>query len=117
MSEAYFFDSYAIIEILAGSKNYKKYAGANIISTQLNLFEVYYKLLAQDRIYARRFIKQYERYAVPYTSDTICVAADVKKGNLSMTDCIGYALALEYGIKFLTGDQEFKDMKNVEYVK
>lgn len=40
-----------------------------------------------------------------------------KKRNLSMTDCIGYILAKKLGIKFLTGDKEFEDMENVEFVK
>ena len=40
-----------------------------------------------------------------------------KKRDLSMTDCIGYAIAKRLGIKFLTGDKEFKDFENVEFIK
>jgi len=121
MSDVYFFDSYAVIEVLRGNKNYAKYLEADIITTQLTLFEVYYALLKHDVDHAEKFIKRYEDYTVSYTSEIIRSAARLKftnkKKNLSMTDCIGYALALDYGIKFLTGDKEFKDMKNVEYVK
>jgi len=121
MSEAYLFDSYAIIEVLRGNQNYSKYSKANIITTQLTLFEVYYTLIREGKAHAQEFIRKYEKYAVPYNSNTICIAAALKLAHkerkLSMSDCIGYSLALEYGIKFLTGDQEFKDMKNVEYVK
>ena len=39
------------------------------------------------------------------------------KKDISMTDCIGYFLAKSLGIKFLTGDKEFENMKDVEFVK
>lgn len=40
-----------------------------------------------------------------------------KKRRLSMTDCVGYCTAKKLGVKFLTGDKEFEDMENVEFVK
>jgi hypothetical protein len=40
-----------------------------------------------------------------------------KKKKLSYVDCIGYFLAKENNLKFLTGDQQFKGMPNVEFVK
>ena len=40
-----------------------------------------------------------------------------KKKKLSMTDCISYFQAKELGIKFLTGDKEFQNLENVEFVK
>ena len=39
--ETYFFDSYAIMEIIKGNQNYKKYISANIILIKENIFEVY----------------------------------------------------------------------------
>ena len=39
------------------------------------------------------------------------------KRSLSYADCIGYIIALRYGIKFLTGDKEFETLENVEFVK
>ena len=41
----------------------------------------------------------------------------MKKRNVSMTDCIGYILSKQLGIKFLTGDKEFENFPNVEFVK
>jgi predicted nucleic acid-binding protein len=40
-----------------------------------------------------------------------------KKRNLSYADCIGYIYALKNNLIFLTGDKEFEDLKNVEFVK
>ena len=40
-----------------------------------------------------------------------------KKRKVSAVDCIGYFMAKDLGVKFLTGDKEFKGMKNVEFVR
>jgi uncharacterized protein len=37
--------------------------------------------------------------------------------NLSYADALGYTVALRLKVKFLTGDKEFEDLENVEYVK
>ena len=39
-----------------------------------------------------------------------------KHKKMSMTDCISYIQAKKLGIKFLTGDKEFKNKENVEHV-
>jgi len=39
-----------------------------------------------------------------------------KKKKLSYIDCIGYILAKKRNVKFLTGDKEFKEFENVEFV-
>jgi len=36
---------------------------------------------------------------------------------MSMADCISYIQSKEVGVKFLTGDKEFEDLDNVEFVK
>ena len=35
----------------------------------------------------------------------------------SWADCVGYTLSNKFNLKFLTGDEEFKGLNNVEYVK
>ena len=40
-----------------------------------------------------------------------------KKQNLSYADCLGYQVALNRGIKFLTGDIQFKNFPEVEFVR
>jgi hypothetical protein len=36
---------------------------------------------------------------------------------LSLVEALGYSYSRKLGIKFLTGDKEFIEMENVEYVK
>lgn len=122
MTEIYYFDSYALIEINYGNPNYLKFKDEIIVITKLNVFELYSSLLKDhgEKI-AREISAKYYPLVVDFDLDTIEEAAIFrnhnKKKNLSMTDCIGYMLAKKWAIKFLTGDKEFKDMDNVEFVK
>ncbi len=122
MTEELFFDSYAIIEIVKGNPNYQKFSNTKIAITKLNLFEIYYSMLRDyDKNKAEKVLTDYLKFVVDFDENVIKEASkfrlDNKSKGLSMTDCIGYILAKKYGIKFLTGDEKFKDMENVEYIK
>ena len=41
----------------------------------------------------------------------------IKNKQRSIPDVMGYIIAKKYNAKFLTGDKEFKDVPNVEFVK
>ena len=120
--DVYFFDSYAIIEITVGNENYRNYAHAIALTTKLNLFEVFYGLLRDiGEKDANKFLNDYNGFIIDFDKEIIKAAATLrltlKKKDISMTDCIGYCLAQKWGVKFLTGDKEFENMKNVEFVK
>ncbi len=122
MENVYFFDSYALIEIILGNLNYKPYIRATIMTTKLNIFEVYHGLMRDiDEKEADKFLEKYYLFAIDFNSDDIRNSAkfkiENKKKGLSMADCIGFMIAKRLCIKFLTGDKEFKDMENVEFVK
>ncbi|HUS50720.1 MAG TPA: PIN domain-containing protein [Candidatus Paceibacterota bacterium] len=118
----YFFDSYAVIEIVTGNPNYAKFVNEVPIITIFNLAEIYYSSL--NRLDDKRADEIYEKYCqcVVEVSDEILKKAikfrkENKKKDLSYADCIGYICALENNMKFLTGDKEFEGMRNVEFVK
>ncbi len=118
----YFFDSYALIELIKGNENYKKYTLAGMLFTKLNLYEVYYALLRLDGAeQANSFLYAYSDYIIDYDEIVIADAAHFRfqyaKKNMSMVDVIGYTIAKRWNVKFLTGDQQFADLENVEYVK
>ena len=53
-------------------------------------------------------------------SDIVKIASFKKKHskkNFSYIDCIGYVLALENSLSFVTSDKQFEGMPNVEFVK
>ncbi|MFH1586850.1 MAG: PIN domain-containing protein [Candidatus Diapherotrites archaeon] len=121
MSEAlFFFDTYAFFEIIRGNAAYRKYETANVITTIFNLAELNYALKKEhDKKTADRITSQYEMFLVDVSIQDLFEATDLKSHNrkLSIPDVIGYIVAKRYGAKFLTGDKEFKNMANVEFVK
>lgn len=122
IEEVYFFDSYAVMEIAYENQNYKDYSDKNPVLTKLNLFEIFYHILRESgEEDANKVFQKYFSFAVDFNENVIKEAArfrlEHKKRNLSMTDCIGYIIAKKLGIKFLTGDKEFENLDNVEFVK
>ncbi len=119
-SPAYFFDTYAFFEIIRGSPEYAKYADAQAITTMFNLAELNYNLKKEKgKKTADAYTDKYRHFLVAVTLEDIKEAMDlkVKKKSLSIPDAVGYTLARKYGIKFLTGDEDFRDMPGVEFVK
>lgn len=116
-----FFDSYAIIEVIKGASNYKKYNETTFITNTLNLSEVFYSLIREvgERI-AEALINKLNFEFVEISEEIALKASKFKYKNkklkLSYADCIGYITALENNMKFLTGDKEFKKFKDVEFV-
>ncbi len=121
MEEKYFFDTYALIEIFSGNNKYKLYALKEGITTYFQLYELYYSL---RRDYTEEEFNDFFDFV-----KTKCIALDFswikeasefrlqnKVKQLSYADCLGYIAAKYHGLKFLTGDKEFKDLKNVEFV-
>lgn len=125
MEEAptFFYDTYALLEIIKGNKNYRHYSkNIGIVTTRLNLMELYYRLYVLLGIEsADSYHQKYRSFAIEVNDSLIKKAmifrADTKSKDLSYVDCIGYVFAVENKIKFLTGDNQFKDMDNVEFVK
>lgn len=118
---SYYLDTYAMIEIINGNENYKKYIKEQLYTSVFNLYELYFSLLRFcDEEAAKKFFLHFKRGILQIKDEHIFEASrfkikNIKKG-LSYADCIGYIISLRYGIKFLTGDKEFRDLENVEFV-
>ncbi|MBS3086663.1 PIN domain-containing protein [Candidatus Pacearchaeota archaeon] len=119
----YFFDSGAIIDLIEGAENYLRFKNLPIITTTLNISEVYFYFLKEhDEQTADYWIRKLNFKLVNIIKfDAAIKAARLrfknKKENLSYADCIGYITAKEMGVKFLTGDEKFKNKENVEFVE
>jgi predicted nucleic acid-binding protein len=118
----YFFDTYAIIELIKGNPLYERYKNAEKITTMLNLLELYYSLLKDfNENIADYYFDNFLNFVVPYSAMSVKDAAKFKlktKGKeFSYIDCLGYIISLENSVKFLTGDEGFKGLENVEFVK
>jgi len=118
----YFFDTYALFEIINGNKNYDKFKEFTFIISILNVAEFYHGLLKDkgekeaDKIYS-----DFNFDILDISEDLIIGAAKFRYGHrkqdISLVDAVGYLLAKKHGLKFLTGDKEFENMDNVESVK
>lgn len=122
MTNVYLADTYALIEIINGNKNYHQFISSILLTTKLHVMELYYILLKDFNMQtADRFSSVYFGYCIPITFTSMQYAMEFKlqhkKEKLSYADCIGYALARELRIPFLTGDKTFEKKENVEFVK
>lgn len=118
----YFLDSYAIIEILKSNPDYEKFSEVSAVSTRINLVEVAYHLLRSfSEEKAARILNSLKLKVIEIEESHVYKIAFFRKENakkkFSYIDCIGYVLAKENSMKFLTGDSQFKNMPNVEFVK
>lgn len=120
--EAYFFDTYALIELFQGSEPYAQYKKAKVMTNILNLYELYFNLRkerSKEEIFS--FFIEVNRMCIEVKPQWIIEASEFKlkmsKRELSYADCLGYTMAFRLGVKFLTGDKEFKNLPNVEFVK
>ena len=115
-------DTYALVEIIKGNKNYSRFANYQHLTTKISLSELYYYLLRiYDEDKANSYLLKYWDFIISLTQNAISKGMKYKYGNkkerLSYADCLGYQAAQELGIRFLTGDEKFRDKENVEFVK
>jgi predicted nucleic acid-binding protein len=120
--KSYFFDTYALYEIVLGNKAYEAYTkNVLVITSLLNLMELHYILLrTQGKEEAERAFQRFREYCIQFNDALIKEANEFRLQNyrrdLSYVDCIGYMLAKRQGVKFLSGDPQFESFENVEFV-
>ena len=93
----YFFDSYALIELIKGNPNYFRYKEQAVNITLFNLVEVAYSVfLDYGKDKAQEVYKKFREYVQDVDEETLFYALELKtmfkKCHLSYADCIGYAL-------------------------
>ena len=118
----YYLDTYAIIEIIKGSGSYAKFLTGNFFTSVFNLYELYYLLLRDfNKEIAKKQFLRFKQNIIKISDDTIFNASEFRLRNerkhYSYTDALGYSLSIENNFLFLTGDDAFKSLKNVEFVK
>ena len=120
----FFYDSYAVLAYLDDHPKYRFYFEENDgFLTKLNLMEIYYRMFeSHGSLAASRVIVAFSKYQRDFDINEIKGAMRLrlrlkKRGlNISYADALGYHLALNAGVKFLTGDSAFETLKGVEFV-
>lgn len=124
----YFYDTYALYEIIAGNPAYEKYKKGIIITSLLNLIEFHYSFSSKyGEEKAKEFLEIFmkECVLIEITPEIIMQAnlfrqknkPNSSKKKFSYPDAFGYTIAKHLGTKFLTGDEDFKGYENVEFIK
>ncbi|MFA5247398.1 MAG: PIN domain-containing protein [Candidatus Micrarchaeia archaeon] len=118
---SYFFDSYAIIEIMVGNPAFDKYKTERLITTEICFAETYYALLRMNWPDVRSVLSYLKADIIEPTRNDWFTAMEYrmsrKADRISPADALGYTLSRKNGLKFLTGDEKFKDIPGVEYLK
>ncbi|HZX19957.1 MAG TPA: PIN domain-containing protein [archaeon] len=118
----YFFDTYALFEIYRKNEAYKKFLDEDIVTGNLNLGELYYGFLKEGKkkIGAELFNKL-ANMTIQENHETIRKAMEFrhlhKSKKFSYIDCISYINSMEKKLLFLTGDEQFREIPGVEFVK
>ncbi|MEK6894247.1 MAG: type II toxin-antitoxin system VapC family toxin [Nanoarchaeota archaeon] len=118
----YFLDSYTLIEIAKENPNFSIFKDSINFTGFTNLLELHYRLM-QD-------FGEKKADEITDLMRSIVINEDLKdiklaskfrirniKRKFSYIDCLGYTMALNRKMKFVTGDMEFKDLPNVEFIK
>lgn len=118
----YFFDTFAIIEIIKENKNYEEYKEEEIVTSILNVGELYYSLLREEgEKTADSWYQKLKQTAMLVDVDIIIKAMKFRFENkakkFSFIDCVGYIIAKDKELRFLSGDKAFENLDNVEFVK
>ena len=118
----YFFDTYALVEIIKNSPNYVRFADEIITTSKFNLTELIYIVLSDlGEKEAKQAFEKFKDTEISIPDEILFKAMKFRlknrKKGLSYVDCIGYVFAFENRLKFLTGDHAFESMENVEFVK
>ncbi len=120
--DSYFLDTYSLLEIIKENKNFERFNQTLNFTSLMNLLELHYIIGRDFGVKkASEVVEKLKSIVVDITLEDIKKASEfrLKKGlkKFSYIDCLGYAVALNKGFRFLTGDKEFKDINNVEFVK
>ena len=91
----YFFDTYAIVEIVRDNQNFEQYAEEDVTLTVFNLAELYWVVLKDyGEEKADRVFEEYREGVVEIDDETVKEAMKFrrahKKRDLSYADAIGY---------------------------
>ena len=122
MALKYFLDTFAFFEIIHGNPKYKRYLTEPCCTSILNLYELYYHLLKEEgKDFADNEFRRFLLLKIDIPNEIFPKAAAFRaqcnSQGISFIDALGYALARENNLLFVTGDKEFKNVPHVEWVR
>jgi len=124
----YLIDTYALIEWFRNhNRKYKRYfEDPNIFISPLILMEFYFSIYHEFNEAKAEMLREVllkSAFMIKIKQQSIIEAAKFrskmyrKRIKMSYTDAINYVLAKENNLKVLTGDEHFRNLDHVEFVK
>lgn len=125
-------DTYALMEwFVWNNKNYKKYfeqiqQRKNSFVSEITLVELFHHVYHKEgKDEAEIIYSSVVNYLnIAKMDEEIIKNSGIfrsnmlkKKKALSYADCINYSIAEKLNLKLLTGDEDFKGIRNVEFIK
>ena len=115
-----FLDTYALIEILNGNPAYARELEGGGTSL-FHLFELHLQLARlRDEATADSVFRDLRPLVAAIEDADVLAASRVKRAHakkkLSYGDALGYAMAAERGVDFVTGDRAFRGMDGVRFI-
>jgi predicted nucleic acid-binding protein len=115
-----FLDTYALVEILNGNAAYKSVlddAGTSLY----HLYELHVQVARlRDEATADAAFRDLRSIVVDVTDADVLAASKFKrahpKAGFSYADALGYAMARERAVPFVTGDKAFKKIEGVAFI-
>ena len=117
----YFFDSYALVEVIRADPHYAEFMEEPVITSATNLAEVLYYALrtGQEKAYETAMQRLNPDLLDTNRRDwenAARIKFEYREKKLSLVDGLGYVLAEKNRLQFLTGDRQFEKMQNVKWV-
>lgn len=118
---AFFFDTFALVELARDAAAYAPYKAAPIFTHQGNVYEyIAARLRAVTEPKVRDEVRRMAPNLLEAATDDLFAAAAFRQDHadrrVSYVDALGWVLARKNGMRFLTGDRAFKGIENVEFV-
>ena len=115
-------DAYALVEIAQANPAFTQLLNSDFVITEPTLAEFYGVLYRKaGKEHATYWLVRLEPWARSVPLSIMVKAAEFKvhnaRRNVSFFDCAGYLYAQENGMRFVTGDKEFKDKDGVLFIK
>lgn len=123
MELKYFWDSYAVVELIKGNINYVNYSDYQIKICVFNIVEIYWFALNEyGEEKADQIFDKLKNCVLKLNDEILKEAVKFRKmvynkSKISYADAIGYITALKNNMAFLTGDKAFENLDNVAFVK
>ena len=118
-----FFDTFALVEFLAGNEETRKHGALGFVTTKWNLAEL---LVLDVRDFgektANRNFRRLLGAAVREEDADLIAAARMKVSHavrgrrFSFVDCLGFCVARRLKMRFVTGDEAFKGVPGVLFL-